>query len=134
MKFSFQSQERRLDLTVLPMVNVVFLLLIFFMLVGRVGPKEEFQITPPVSQSGQLESGQPVRVEIDRGGVMALDGRIIDTTELIVMITDLLRQDPSTQIQLKADAGLDANRLIRTMETLRLIGVAKLTLVTERET
>ena len=84
MKFGLQSQERRLDLTVLPMVNVVFLLLIFFMLVGRVGPKEEFQITPPVSQSGQLESGRPVRVEIDRGGVMALDGRIIDTTELIV--------------------------------------------------
>ena len=133
MKFSFQSQERRLDLTVLPMVNVVFLLLIFFMLVGRVGPKEEFDIAPPVSQSGQVESGQPVRVEINSSGIMAMEGRIIDTTELIVLVTDILRQDSSTQIQLKADAGLDANALIRVMETLRLIGVAKLTLVTERE-
>ena len=133
MKFSFQSQERRLDLTVLPMVNVVFLLLIFFMLVGRVGPREEFDITPPMSRSGQVESGQPVRVEIDRGGTMAVDGRIIDTTELIVLVTDMLRKNPSTQIQLKADAGLDANGLVRVMETLRLIGVAKLTLVTERE-
>lgn len=133
MKFNLQSQERRLDLTVLPMVNVVFLLLVFFMLVGRIGPKEELEIAPPLSQSGQVESGQPVRIEIDREGAMAMDSRIIDTTELIVAVTDLLRQDPSTQIQLKADAALDANRLIRIMETLRLLGVAKLTLVTERD-
>lgn len=133
MKFGMQSQERRLDLTVLPMVNVVFLLLIFFMLVGRVGPSEELEVVPPRSTSGQIESGQPLRVEINRGGVIALDGRIMDTTELIVTVTDILRQDPATQLQLKADAGLDANRLIRIMETLRLLGVAKLTLVTERE-
>lgn len=133
MKFGLQSEERRLDLTVLPMVNVVFLLLVFFMLVGRIGPTEELEIAPPLSQSGQVESGKPQRIEIDRSGVMAMDGRIIDTTELIVSITDLLRQDPATQVQLKADARLDANRLVRVMETLRLIGVAKLTLVTERE-
>ena len=133
MKFGLQSQERRMDLTVLPMVNVVFLLLIFFMLVGRVGPKEELVISPPLSESGQVESGRPLRVEINQSGVIAFDGKVIDTTELIVIVTDLLRQDPSTQLQLKADAGLDANSLIRIMETLRLIGVAKLTLVTERE-
>ena len=133
MKFGLQSQERRMDLTVLPMVNVVFLLLIFFMLVGRIGPTEELDISPPLSESGQVESGRPLRVEIDRSGVIALDGKVIDTTGLIVFVTDLLRQDPSTQLQLKADAGLDANNLIRIMETLRLIGVAKLTLVTERE-
>lgn len=133
MKFGLQSQERRMDLTVLPMVNVVFLLLIFFMLVGRVGPKQELEISPPLSESGQADSGRPLRVEINRSGVIAFDGKVIDTTELIVVVTDLLRQDPSTQLQLKADAGLDANILIRIMETLRLIGVAKLTLVTERE-
>jgi len=129
-KFSFQSQERRLDLTVLPMVNIVFLLLIFFMLVGRIGPTGELEVSPPVSPSGRVESGQSLRVEIDSTGDMALDGRRIDTTELIVKLTDTLRQDPATQIQLNADADLDANRLIRIMEILRLIGVAKLTLVT----
>ncbi len=134
MKFALQTQERRLDLTVLPMVNVVFLLLVFFMLVGRVGPKEELDVDPPLSQIGQTESGHAIRVEIDRSGVMVLDGRKVDTTELIIAVSDLLRQDPATQIQLKADAGLDANLLIKLMETLRLIGVAKLTLVTEHAT
>jgi biopolymer transport protein ExbD len=133
MKFDFQSQERRIDLTVLPMVNVVFLLLVFFMLVGRVGPKEELDVAPPLSQSDQLESGQPLRIEIDRAGIMALDGKIVDTTELIIAVSDLVRQAPQTRLQLKADAGLEANRLIKIMETLRLIGVAKLTLLTERD-
>ena len=133
MKFSSQPQERRLDLTVLPMVNIVFLLLIFFMLVGRIGPTEELGVMPPVSPSGQVETGQSLRVEIGATGDMALDGRKIDMTELIVTLTDILRQNPATQIQLKADADLDANRLIKIMETLRLIGVGKLTLVTVHE-
>ena len=133
MKFSSQPPERRLDLTVLPMVNIVFLLLIFFMLVGRIGPTGELDVSPPVSPAGQVESGQSLRVEIDATGDMALDGRRIDMTEIIVTLTDVLRQDPATQIQLKADAELDANRLIKIMETMRLIGVGKLTLVTEHE-
>ena len=131
MKFGSQPQERRLDLTVLPMVNIVFLLLIFFMLVGRIAPTGELDVSPPVSLSGQVESRRSLRVEISSTREMALDGRRIDTTELIVTLTDILRQDPATQIQLKADAGLDANHLIRIMEILRLIGVGKLTLVTE---
>lgn len=131
MKFSSQPQERRLDLTVLPMVNIVFLLLIFFMLVGRIAPTGELDVSPPVSPSGQIESGRSLRVEIGSTKEMALDGRRVDTTELIVTLTDILRQDPATQIQLKADADLDANHLIRIMEILRLIGVGKLTLVTE---
>lgn len=131
MKFSSQPEERRLDLTVLPMVNIVFLLLIFFMLVGRIAPTGELDVSPPVSPSGQFESGQSLRVEIGSTKEMALDGRRVDTTELIVTLTDILRQDPATQIQLKADADLDANHLIRIMEILRLIGVGKLTLVTE---
>jgi len=126
-------EERRLDLTILPMVNVVFLLLIFFMLVGRIGPTEQLDLSPPVSQSGQRDSGQPLRIEVDSTGIMALNGRVTDNTELIVMLTDRLRQEPATQIQLKADANLDANRLIKLMETLRLIGIGKLTLVTEQE-
>ena len=64
MKFSSQPQERRLDLTVLPMVNIVFLLLIFFMLVGRIAPTGELDVSPPVSPSGQIESGRSLRVEI----------------------------------------------------------------------
>ncbi len=52
MKFSSQPPERRLDLTVLPMVNIVVLLLIFFMLVGRIGPTEELDVSLPVSHSG----------------------------------------------------------------------------------
>jgi biopolymer transport protein ExbD len=132
-KFSSQPPERRLDLTVLPMVNIVFLLLIFFMLVGRIGPTGKLDVSPPVSPAGQVESGQSLRVEIDATGDMALDGKRIDMTEIIVTLTDVLRQDPATQIQLKADAELDANRLIKIMETMRLIGVGKLTLVTEHE-
>ena len=45
------------DERVLPLINVVFLLLIFFMLAGQFASADPFRIEPPVSRSeGQSES------------------------------------------------------------------------------
>ena len=46
MQFS-TPPPRRLNVTLLPMINVVFLLLIFFLLAGRMGPAEPVPVTPP---------------------------------------------------------------------------------------
>lgn len=134
MKLRPPVYERRTELTVLPMVNVVFLLLIFFMLVGRIAPVEELNVSPPVSLGGEHMSGQPVSIVIDQEGRMLLDGDRVDMTQLIITVTQKMFEDPSTKFQLKADASLDANELIRIMETLRRSRVRELSLVTRRQT
>jgi len=126
-----QQEERRLELTILPMVNVVFLLLIFFMLVGRIAPYDELDVAPPLSQGGEIESGRPVRIVVAADGRLLEGGQVLDMTALIVRVADRLRQNPAAQFQLKADAELEASRLIRLMEILRQAGVKQLTLLTE---
>lgn len=133
MKLHNRDENFRSELTILPMVNVVFLLLIFFMLVGRIAPGDALNVSPPISVSGETQSGQPVRIVIAADGRMAIDGRSADLSTLAGIAEDRQRQNAAARFQLKADAALDANSLIRVMETLRSSGVQELTLLTELE-
>lgn len=120
-----------MEITVLPMVNVVFLLLIFFMLVGRIAPTDELDVLPPVSQSSETVTGESVRLLITADGRMALDGQTVRASMLSGVVRGRLQQDPGVRFHLKADAALDADRLIRVMEILRHAGVEELTLQTK---
>ena len=115
------------------MVNVVFLLLIFFMLVGRIAPRDATYVSPPVSTSGETQSGKPTRILIAADGRMVFNEREVDIPVLSSIVAETLRKEPAAGFQLKADAALDADSIIRVMETLRHFGVRELTLLTELE-
>ena len=120
-----------MEITVLPMVNVVFLLLIFFMLVGRITPSDQLDVQPPVSQSSETVTGETIRILITAEGRMTLDGQPVRASMLGRVVSGRLQQDPDVSFHLKADAALDADRLIRVMEILRQAGVKELTLQTK---
>ena len=57
------------DDRILPLINVVFLLLIFFMVVGSLSATDPFQISPPTSVNG--DAGDPKDVVL----LIGADGR-----------------------------------------------------------
>ena len=132
MKIHPPTENHRTEVTIVPMVNVVFLLLIFFMLVGRIAPNDSLDVSLPVSESGQAQSDELTQIVIAADGRMVLNGNELDMPALIGVVTDMVTQDSTTRFELKADAKLEANRLILIMEVLRQAGVEELALVTER--
>ena len=132
MKIYPPTESHRTEITMVPMVNVVFLLLIFFMLVGRIAPNDSLDISLPVSSSDQAQSDELTYLAIAADGRMVLNGDELDMPALIGVVTDMVTEDSTTRFELKADANLEANRLILVMEVLRQAGVQELALVTER--
>lgn len=132
MKIKPIEDDKRIELSVVPLVNVVFLLLVFFMLVGRVAPPEPLDIRPPESVSGGEPGIRAVRVLVTREGHVAIDRAVVSTARLTERVVEILSQRPVATFQIKADAGVEAVRMIEIMESLRAAGVEHLTLITER--
>lgn len=134
MKIAPPTEDNRTELSVVPLVNVVFLLLIFFMLVGQVSSPEPLDVQPPRSSSGSdAEPGQPIRVLLTRDGQIAVERVVVPAGGLTRRVADILAAQPAASFQIKADARVDAVQVIRTMESLRDAGVERLTLLTERD-
>jgi biopolymer transport protein ExbD len=132
MKIAPPAEESRSELSVVPLVNVVFLLLVFFMLVGRLSSPEPLDIQPPRSVSGKDESGQAVKILLTRDGRVAVDRDIVPESALTEQVAKILAERPAASFQVKADGRTDAVWVIRIMERMRAAGVQRLTLLTER--
>lgn len=133
MKIAPPPEDNWTELSVVPLVNVVFLLLIFFMLVGQVSSPEPLNVQPPRSSSGaDFDPGQPVRVLLTRDGQIAVARVVVPAAGLTERVADILAEQPAATFQIKADARVDAVQVIRTMESLRDAGVERLTLLTEQ--
>ena len=124
-----KSDEER----ILPLVNVVFLLLIFFMIAGRLAATDPFQVSPPQSTSeGQPES-QELLVLVGADGRLALDGEVLDESAFSSALSDRLAANESTRVRLKADGQAQTAQIIAVMELLRDAGVERLKLLTVPE-
>ena len=103
-------RRRRPSLT--PMIDVVFLLLIFFMLVARFGVDKVIDINLPsaLGQSSQYE-GPPRLVEIKSGNIVSLNGTQISLDQLSSKLSELM-PSPNALIILRSSAEANTQDLL----------------------
>ena len=77
MQFSKPRARPKAD-SIVPMINVVFLLLIFFMMTARITQPAPFDVTPPKAQSEQ-EPQDAATLYVAADGQLGLDGQSGDT-------------------------------------------------------
>ncbi|WP_420347659.1 ExbD/TolR family protein [Pelagibius sp.] len=123
-------RARNDDERILPLINIVFLLLIFFMLAGRFSATDPFQITPPQSVSEGPAATQDIVVQIAADGRLAVNGTPLDESALKAQVAQRLAGAEGLQVRLKADGGASALQVVVVMELLREAGVERLQLLT----
>ena len=113
-----------------PLTDVILILLIFFMIAGKLVEADPFEIAPPRSESETPTDIQDILVLVSEDGRVALDGRRIESARLRSAVADRLSTDRSVLVRLKADGQVPATQVITVMEILKEAGVEKLKLLT----
>ena len=123
--FSFAAPRPRRRPSLTPMVDVVFLLLIFFMLAARFGIDQAVPITMAGGAAGY--SGPPRLVDVAPDGV-ALNGQPVALAALAQALRPLT-QSRDDMIVLRPRGTADVQRLLDVADVLRRAGFARLTVV-----
>jgi len=129
MRIAREKPEREL-VNITPLIDVVFILLVFFMLAGAIEPSEPFPLAPAASASDIRGDVQDLVVLIDADGRVAIDDEIISREALSNAVFDAMRAKPDALVQLKPDAEVDAVPVIEVMEEIRDAGASYLVLLT----
>lgn len=108
--------------SVVPMINVVFLLLIFFLMSAQIAPPDPVEITPPVAVSEAPLPESAHVVWLDAAGVLHFDG-LTDEAALAQLA------DTPAALTLRADAALPAAEFARVLRVLGEAGLHDVTLV-----
>lgn len=125
-----RGRARGEEESVLPLINVVFLLLIFFMLTGTLAASDPFEIAPPRSASEGTSGARDMIILVNADGRLALDGVVMEPPTLSDAVGERIAEGSVSRTQLKADASAEAAHIVQVMELLRDAGVDRLQLLT----
>ncbi len=134
MRLTQPPPRRDQEVALIPLINIIFLLLIFFMIVGTIAPTDALSIDPPVSRQGRATDSDPVQLLIDADGRIALNGEIIPADQLDLRLAEELKSlDASLNLTLKADGAVVMAELRALLAQLRGLGVERVQLLARQD-
>ncbi|MDK3074699.1 biopolymer transporter ExbD [Sedimentitalea sp. JM2-8] len=123
--FSFSEPRRSRKPSLTPMIDVVFLLLVFFMLASRFG--HDAALSLAAAGGGAPYEGPPRLVVVTETGLQ-LNGQPLTAEDLPGRLAPLMR-DRDDLVVLRADADTSLQRLIGVAQSLRRSGITNLAVV-----
>ena len=115
--------------TIIALIDVVFFLLVFFMLIGRMDATAPFEVAPPVAFSGQDMPAGGATVAISGSGALALDGTAIARADLEAKLAQLLAADAGLRVRLNAHRDAELRFVLPLVGAIEAMGVRDVVLV-----
>ena len=126
--FSFRKPKPRkqIDLNVTSLVDVLFLLLIFFTLTSTFKRAGEIELQLPKSTTGEHKaaavSNQPVDLVLTEKGTLLLDGSPTSFEALLAKLRSVHDQQPDRAVMIEAEERVGHGQVVRLLDAVRTAG------------
>lgn len=128
-----RKKESLANVDISPLIDMVFILLIFFMVSTTFVKDMKVDIERPGAASAQRASTKAIRIHIDRGGGIYLDDQPVKSWMVQSRVRDLLRAGASATILVITDRLVPAETLVEVVDQCRLAGATDVGVATEKE-
>ncbi len=128
-----ERENTNQEINISPLIDMVFILLIFFMVSATFVKDMDLEIQRPKASSASPASTKAIRVYIDSRGNTFLDGQAVRTWAIQSRLRDLLRLTTSPSVLIVTDEKVPASKLIEVVDQCRLAGAQDVGVVTEPE-
>ena len=129
MDIPVRSQGTVLNLT--PLIDIVFLLLVFFLLTTQFIEEDGIGVRLPTAASAVNRERDEVAVVVTGQGILYLEGQRLSLEDLASRLRDLIGRD--TTVVLRGDREVSLQKAVAVMEQAKLAGAARIVVATEQE-
>ena len=130
----FRQVRRELPaLNLTPLIDIVFLLLIFFMVTTSVSRETRLLVSLPEASGSAENATESIEVLVDKEGGYAINGRRLVNAEVDSLVRGLELEsggDVSLLVVLVADAEVQHQSVVTAMEAIGRAGFASLSIAT----
>lgn len=128
MKIARPAPRQRPE-TIIALIDVVFFLLVFFMLIGRMDATAPFDVSPPVSLTGADMPAGGLTLSVSHEGVLALDGIELADDEVLTRVEATLRDQPDLLIRINAHQDAQLRNVLPLIAQFEVLGAQEVVLV-----
>ena len=131
-KFSWQEgmDDEELNIDVTPMLDVVFILLIFFIVTASFVKEAGIDVNRPQASTATQQENASIQVALTNDDSIWIDGRKIEQHALRANIERLHAENPKGSVVIQADKDSRNELLIAVMDSARAVGVSNVAIAT----
>jgi biopolymer transport protein ExbD len=126
-----KAEDQGIDIS--PLIDMVFILLIFFMVSTTFVKDMDLDIDRPKASSASTASTKAIRLYIAEDGSTYMDGQPIRVWMIQSRLRDMLRSGSSESVLVVCDESVPSRRLIEVVDQARLSGASDVGVATELE-
>ena len=126
MKFRDTSSQQGAELELAPMIDVVFLLLIFFIVTWQFARFErDMDISVPSAEEAQDTDRQTgeIIVNVLEDGSIILNGRNVNQTELLAKLQAICEAYPDQAVILRGSSDADFQSIMNVLDQIKKAGI-----------
>lgn len=127
-----RKNHNHVHINIAPLVDVVFLLLLFFMLTSHLMQEPAIKIKLPESKTSETKNETINTVFIGRDGSIYYQNVKVGLGDLQGAILSSLQNPEKDFLRIKADKDVNVGLLVSVIDEVRLAGVRNFSILTER--
>ncbi|MCD6570332.1 MAG: biopolymer transporter ExbD [Deltaproteobacteria bacterium] len=129
-------QERRnhktAEINITPLIDLVFLLLIFFMVTTSFVKETGIDVERPTASTAVLKERGNILIGVSKDGLIYLDRKQIDIRSVRAHIERCLAENPEGTVIIVADKGSHTGVVVRVMDQCRMAGAKNISIATSK--
>ncbi|MEC8002486.1 MAG: biopolymer transporter ExbD [Pseudomonadota bacterium] len=132
-KIAKQQQQDGAEIDLTPMLDVVFIMLIFFIVVASFIKEAGVEVNrPDDNQPDDPEDSTSILVEVASDNQIWMENRRVDIRAVRANIQRLLAEDPEAPVTIKVEKGAEAGIVVDVADAARESGVAAVNWASDR--
>jgi biopolymer transport protein ExbD len=124
-----QSSESEIDMT--PMLDIVFIMLIFFIVSTTFVKEAGVEINRPTASTAEEQENAGVMVAVTADGLIWLEGNQTDVRMIRPKLERLKVEQPDVGVMVQADENAKTGLLIKVMDQIKLAGIEQIAVATK---
>jgi biopolymer transport protein ExbD len=126
---SVDEDESIIDMT--PMLDIVFIMLIFFIVTTSFVKESGITVSRPSAQTAAEDKKGNIMVAIKPNGEIWIDKRAVDIRSVRANIEKLKAESPESGVVLQADTDSRTGILVKVMDQVRMAGISNISIAAE---
>ena len=123
----------KVEIPLTPLIDIVFLLLIYFLLTTNFMVDEGIKIKLPQAKASAPQTEKEITVYVDRQGRAFLGNEEVSLAMLFDRLKEMIGVRENKLVVIRADRAVILNKAVKVMDVAKAAGAGRLCLATEKE-
>lgn len=116
------------DIDITPMLDIVFIMLIFFIVTTSFVKESGITVNRPSAETTEQKTGSNLLVAIRANGEIWIDRRVVDVRSVRANIERMKADNPEGAAIIQADEFAPSGLLVKVMDQIRLAGITNISI------